>query len=66
MKRVCAFLFGATFGCLVGIIAGIVGTLVLRFNWAPPRYTPKYYGRYDYTNYNKKKYDPKNQYGYMD
>lgn len=51
MKRVGAFLFGATFGTLVGLIVGIAGSVGLGIIFMeqsnpPRRYYPDYSDKY--------------------
>ena len=67
MQKVETFMFWATFGLLVGLVTGIVGSVGLGIISMEMHYPPRsiyYRDRYSTTNYSK--YDPSKEYGYND
>ena len=64
MKRIGTFIFGATFGMLVGLIAGIVGSVGLGIISIEKHYQPRF--RKPMTDYTSYKYRYSDNSGYME
>lgn len=64
MKRIGTFIFGATFGMLVGLIVGIVGSVGLGIISMEKHYPPRF--RKPMTDYTSYKHHYSDNSGYME